>query len=71
MLTNTNGITIKELKELIKNLPETDEFGENYEVWIETQNGFSSPVTLIQKLNAGDILISRHDSVRTIGHPYI
>lgn len=58
-LINKNGITIKELKELVKDLPEVDESGENYEVWIMNINKptLSSPAKTIMKLNGGDIVI--------------
>mgnify|MGYP007082280266 CR=1 FL=1 len=54
MLINKNGITIKELKELIKDMSEVDKYGEDYEVWIETGKGLSSPVTYAGKLNSRD-----------------
>jgi hypothetical protein len=56
-LINSNGITIKELKELVKDLPETDEYGEDFEVWIETGENLSSPCKEIWRLNKGDIII--------------
>jgi DNA-binding transcriptional MerR regulator len=46
-----NGLTVKELKELIKDWPETDEHGEDCEVWIETGSNLSSPVTIVSPLN--------------------
>ena len=60
-LVNDNGITIKELKDLINSLPETDPYtGDNYTVWIEdTRNaGLSSLAKSIWELNSGDILLS-------------
>ncbi len=46
-----NGLTVKELKELIKDWPETYENGEPTEVWIETAPGISNVVTKIVPLN--------------------
>ena len=58
------GLTVKELKEIIKNWPETDENGELTTVWIETGWCLSSIVTEISPLNRYDaiadlILISK------------
>jgi len=56
---NDNGITVRELKEFIKDWPETDpETGEDYEVWIDTGNGTSNVAEELWRLNKGDILIS-------------
>jgi len=41
---NTNGITIKQLKDLVKDLPEKNINGEDYEVWIESDDGSHSNV---------------------------
>jgi len=60
-LTNSNGITIKQLKELIKDLPTNDPVtGDDYEVWIEnTDNeGLSNSAKTIMRLGVGDIIIS-------------
>lgn len=53
-----NGMTIRELKELVKDLPERDEErDEDYEVWMSgSGRGLSSPVLSVCPLNAGDIL---------------
>ena len=58
-LVNKQGITIKELKEFVKDLPEVDEYGEDYEVWIENtdDNGLSNSAKVISQLNKGDIII--------------
>jgi hypothetical protein len=45
---------ISELKEIIKNWPETYETGEETEVWIMTENGLSSPVEKVTLLNKRD-----------------
>ena len=59
-LVNKTGITIKELKELVKDLPEVDEYGEDYEVWVENTDdeGLSNSAKTIMRLNKGDILVS-------------
>ena len=59
-LVNKTGITIKELKELVKDLPEVDEYGEDYEVWVENTDDerFSNSAKTIMRLNRGDIIVS-------------
>lgn len=59
-LVNKTGITIKELKELVKDLPEVDEYGEDYEVWVENTDdeGLSNSAKTIMQLNKGDIIVS-------------
>ena len=59
-LINKTGITIKELKDLVKDLPETDEYGGAYEVWVENTDdeGLSNSAKTIMRLNRGDIIIS-------------
>lgn len=55
-LINPSGVTIKELKEYIKDLPEVDEdTGELYEVWIGVDVGNSSPCKSILHLSGGDL----------------
>ena len=60
-----NGLTIKEFKKIIKDLPEINSYnGESFEVWIETGINLSSIVTAITPLNwsgdgkGSDILLS-------------
>ena len=51
-----NGLTVKELKEMIKDWPETNEHGQLTEVWIETDLNTSGVVTEIQPLTMrGDV----------------
>ena len=59
-LVNKTCITIRELKELVKELPEVDEYGNEYEVWIENtdNNGLSNAAKTIMQLNKGDIILS-------------
>ena len=46
-----NGMTVRELKEIIKDWPETNQYGEDCEVWVETGKNLSSPVTTAGPLN--------------------
>lgn len=50
------GLTVKELKELIKDWPETNSLGEPTEVWFEDEKCESSRVRQVWPLNDGDIL---------------
>lgn len=56
---NKNGITIKELKELVKDLPEQDENGEDFELWVMNTDGssMSNVATSIKQLNRGDLIV--------------
>jgi len=49
------GMTVKELKELVKDWPEVTNYGEPTEVWIETGRGWSSPVVVAMALNLRDM----------------
>jgi hypothetical protein len=52
-------MTIKDLKNLVKDLPEVDEHtGEPFEVYIETGIGLSSSVSIAFPLNRGDLLLA-------------
>ncbi len=51
-----NGLTVRELKELLKDWPEDDVYGEPTEVWIETGVNLSSPVRCVTPLNKADLL---------------
>ena len=59
-LINKAGITIKQLKELVKDLPEENEYGESYEVWVENTDDerLSNSAKTIMNLNKGDLIIS-------------
>ena len=50
-------ITIKELKDILKDWPDTTENGDPSEVWIETGRELSSPVTDFSRLGRGDFLL--------------
>lgn len=56
------GLTVKQLKEAIKNWPETNEDGNPTEVWIETGWCMSSVVVEITPLNKrgnlADVILS-------------
>ena len=60
-LRNPNGITIKQLKELVADLPEINpSTGEDYEVWVDgtsCESGVSNVAKSIWQLNSGDIII--------------
>jgi len=58
-IINKNGITIKELKELVKDLPEQDENGEAFELWVMNTDGssMSSTAKSIMQLNRGDLIV--------------
>lgn len=51
-----NGLTVKELKELLKDWPEQDKNGEDYTVWVETGENLSTEVKYVTRLNEADIL---------------
>lgn len=59
-LVNSSGITIRQLKQLVENLPEFDENGNDYEVWLENTDDcqLSNSAKRITQLNKGDIIIS-------------
>ena len=58
-LENKKGITIKQLKYLVKDLPEQDENGEDFELWVMNTDGssLSNVATSIIQLNSGDLII--------------
>ncbi len=47
----SNGMTVKELKDLVKDWPEFNRDEEPCEVWIETGPGLTSPVSVVTTLN--------------------
>lgn len=51
-----NGLTVKELKEIIKDWPDKNRYDEPNEVWIETGRDLTSPITYISRLNMTDLL---------------
>ena len=57
-----NGLTVKELKAIVKDWAETDENGDPTEVWIETGRCLSSVVTEVGHLNmsenSADLILS-------------
>lgn len=46
-----NGMTVAELKELVREWPETDEFGDPCEVWLCDQSGLSNQARMLTPLN--------------------
>ena len=55
------AITIRELKEYVKDMPEVDEYGDDFEVWVETKPNLTSPAVGLIKLNQGDLCIDVFD----------
>ena len=58
-LINNKGITIKQLKELVKDLPEKDEYGEDFELWVMSlcNCSLSDVAITISPLNKGDLIV--------------
>jgi len=50
----TNGLTVRQLKEYIKDWPETYANGEETEVWVEIDSGLSNQVKEVWPLNVRD-----------------
>ena len=46
-----NGMTVAELKAMVRGWPETDEYGEPCEVWLGDSNGLSNQVIAATPLN--------------------
>lgn len=47
-----NALTVRQLREIMSFLPDADEYGNEYEVWIGGQDNFSSsPATSVWALN--------------------
>ena len=58
MIKNESGITVRQLKEFLKDWPEEDpETGEEYEVWLSGDDNASNVCTSVWQLNRGDILL--------------
>jgi len=55
----TNGMTVRQLKDLIRDWPEDDINGEPTEVWVDNKDGTSRPVFAVWPLN----LRKGHDGV--------
>lgn len=56
MITRTrfeNGLTVRELKEIVKDWPEEDVLGNPCEVWIGDGQGLSNQVREVSPLNFG------------------
>ena len=51
------GMTVRQLKDWLRDRPEADENGDEYEVWVATGAGLSSPCEAAYKLNAGDVIL--------------
>jgi len=60
------GLTVKELKEIIKDWPEQREDGEDCQVWLGSRDGFSNEAVEVATLNlssdgSADLLISTEE----------
>jgi hypothetical protein len=51
---NFNGLTVKQLKDFVADLPETDQNGDDFTVWIETGRELSSEAKAVRMLNKND-----------------
>jgi hypothetical protein len=47
----TDVLTIRELKEILSVLPDTNEYGEDFEVWMSVGNNLSNVVKSVWSLN--------------------
>jgi len=47
----TDALTIRELKEILSVLPDTNEYGEDCEVWMSVGNNLSNVVKSVWSLN--------------------
>ena len=59
-LTTEQGITIKQLKDYVKDLPEKDKHGEDYEFWVDgtdCREGLSNIAKSLWQLNEGDLIV--------------
>ena len=53
-----NGVTVRELKDWLADLPDTDPVtGEPSEVWVEVDRHKSCPVKQVWSLNRADVLL--------------
>ena len=50
-------ISIRKLKEILRDWPEVKENGDFFEVWLETGLGLSSQMTNYSRLGQGDLLL--------------
>lgn len=46
-----DGLTIRQMKEILSVLPDKNEYGEDYEIWIDSGRGLSNPVIDVWALN--------------------
>ena len=50
-----NGMTVRELKALVKDMPETNIYGDEAEVWFTDKDGYSNQIKSVWPLNEIDI----------------
>jgi len=65
---NSEGLTIKDLKEMVKDLPEQDSDGRSFQVLIETGEYVLNLSKLISVVSEGDIIISSYRALETKDH---
>lgn len=53
-INSLDAVTVRQLKDWLADIPDTDAFGEAREVWVMTGPTTSSPVAKIIPLNARD-----------------
>lgn len=60
-VVSKTGVTIKMLKDYVRDLPEADEYGNPHELWVMTSPSTSSVATSLYPLNSGDVVVGVHD----------
>ena len=58
-MKNPKGITVRQLKDFLNDLPDLNLDGESFEVWIDNGDGTSSLCKEINLLNDFDIILKR------------
>lgn len=53
-----NGMSVRALKELVKDWPEENSLGEENQVWLGDLEDYSNLATEFSSLNEGDILLT-------------
>ena len=58
MKENSNGITMQELKEFIRDMLDyDDDWGQPFTIWVGDGKGYSNECVELRRLNAGDLLL--------------
>lgn len=58
----TSCMTVRQLKRIVKDLPEQDGNGEEAEAWVMVGPTSSSPITSVSQLNSSDIVFGNVDA---------